>query len=515
MSKLRTLLFFLAAIDCLMVHVPSRVFAQVLDIGSRRELFVDGYLIDTMQGVSQVLQKPVRREVVMTYDQPWEGNTCTGQSIFKDGDMYRMYYRAFNSPKLRPPTVGYAESTDGIHWTRPTLGIVEMEGSTANNLVFPLTEDLMDDGAINGGSGFMVFKDDNPACPAEERYKAVAHTHTPRTGPPWVSGLSLFVSPDGLHWSLKRDAIITDGEFDAFNRIAWDSVREQYVAFYREGTGPGQGGGYPANKWRAIKTATSPDALNWTPGTLLDYGSAPIEHLYEPAIVAYDRTPHIFIGLPMRFMHLRRDPDGTHEKEVTDVLFMTSRDGFTWRQWREAFLRPGPQTDSLEHYRWGGHANNEMAAAILETPSDVPGAPNELSIYSTEGYYKGKISGLRRHTVRQDGFVSIHAPAVNGELVTRPFTFEGESLSINFATSGAGSVWVELQDAQGQPLEGFTLADCPEIYGDAIDRVVTWKRGSDVSSLAGTPIRLRFVMNDADLYSIRFTPAKRLRSTDH
>ncbi len=189
-----------------------------------------------MQGVSQVLQKPVRREVVMTYDRPWEGVGCVYQSIFKDGDKYRMYYRAKGDGN---PTVGYAESTDGINWTRPTLGIVEIDGSTANNLVFPLTEDLMADGAINGASGLMVLKDDNPAALASERYKAVGHTHTPRTGKNRVSGLSLFVSPDGLHWSLKQDAIITDGEFDAQNRIFWDNVRQQYVAFYREGAGHG------------------------------------------------------------------------------------------------------------------------------------------------------------------------------------------------------------------------------------------------------------------------------------
>jgi hypothetical protein len=65
---------------------------------------------------------------------------------------------------------------------------------------------------------------------------------------------------------------------------------------------------------------------------------------------------------------------------------------------------------------------------------------------------------------------------------------------------------VELQDANGQPIEDYTLADCSEIIGDEIKRVVTWNNGADVSALAGKPVRLRFRMHDADLFSFRFAP---------
>ncbi len=75
---------------------------------------------------------------------------------------------------------------------------------------------------------------------------------------------------------------------------------------------------------------------------------------------------------------------------------------------------------------------------------------------------------------------------------------------MNFSTSAAGSIQVEIQDATGKPLPGFALEDCPEIYGDRIRQVVGWKQGSDVSILAGKPIRLRFIMKDADLYAIQF-----------
>jgi hypothetical protein len=109
-------------------------------------------------------------------------------------------------------------------------------------------------------------------------------------------------------------------------------------------------------------------------------------------------------------------------------------------------------------------------------------------------------------TLRTDGFVSVHAPYDGGELITKPLTFSGRALEINYATSAAGGIRAEIQDASGNPISGFTLAECPEIVGDEIERVVAWKGGSNLTALAGRPIRLRFVAHDADLYSLRFRP---------
>lgn len=111
---------------------------------------------------------------------------------------------------------------------------------------------------------------------------------------------------------------------------------------------------------------------------------------------------------------------------------------------------------------------------------------------------------MRRYTLRIDGFVSIRAPLAGGEVTTKPLVFQGNRLTMNFSTSAAGSVRVEIQDQTGKPIEGFALADCPEIYGDAIQREVQWNDGPDVGRLAGKPVRLRFVLKDADVYAFRF-----------
>ena len=133
----------------------------------------------------------------------------------------------------------------------------------------------------------------------------------------------------------------------------------------------------------------------------------------------------------------------------------------------------------------------------------MPTGADEISLYYVE-HYRWPGARLRRATLRTDGFVSVRAPYAGGEFVTRPVTFSGRELVLNVATAAFGSVRVEIQDAEGRPLPGYALADAEEIYGNAIERVVGWKGGADVSALAGRPIRMRFVMQDADLYALRF-----------
>jgi hypothetical protein len=110
---------------------------------------------------------------------------------------------------------------------------------------------------------------------------------------------------------------------------------------------------------------------------------------------------------------------------------------------------------------------------------------------------------LRRHTIRIDGFVSVQAPLSGGQFVTKPIVFAGKQLLLNFSTSAAGSLRIQIQDDNGKAVPGFTLADSEEIFGDDVERVVSWNGRSDVGHLAGKPVRLRFVLKDADLYSIR------------
>jgi len=439
-----------------------------MDIGGRLELFVDHHVIEKLEGGAELrLHKPRPREVVIVHDRPWEGNTCGYHTIFRDGDVYRMYYRGSHheGEKLaRPSFACYAESRDGIHWTKPNLGLVEFSGSKENNIIW----------SGRGTHNFTPFLDANPAAKPDEKYKAVG-------GLKDEGGLFAFASADGIHWRMMGDEpVITDGAFDSQNLAFWDTVRSEYRVYFRDFR----------DGFRDIKTATSKDFLHWTPPVWLDYRGAPKEHLYVNQVLPYYRAPNLFVGFPARYV-----PD---RGSLVEGLFMTSRDGRTFDRWEEAIIRPGQNRD-----RWHNRSNY-IWWGLVETESDLPGASKELSLYANERYYKGAGVKIRRYTYRIDGFVSVHAPFSGGQVLTKPFTFSGARLSLNVSTSAAGSVRVEVQDAEGKVIDGFRTSDCPEIYGDEIRRVVKWRGGEDVSSLEGQPIRLLFTLKDADIYAFGF-----------
>jgi hypothetical protein len=196
---------------------------------------------------------------------------------------------------------------------------------------------------------------------------------------------------------------------------------------------------------------------------------------------------------------LRASSTPRYGTAITEGLVMASRDGVRFERWTDAFLPPGPEREGTWNY-----GQQYIAWHLVETKSSLPGAANELSLYAGESYWTGTSSALRRYTLRLDGFVSAHAPMAGGDLVTRPVRFAGSKLALNFATSAAGSVRVELQDAAGKPLPGFTLDDCPPIFGDTVDRVISWTGNPDLAKRAGEPVRLRFALADADVYAFQF-----------
>ena len=452
-------------------------------LGSRLELFVDDWLIEQMSGASLKMHAPVPREIALELNRDWEGPLSYDPVVMKDGDRFRLWYRAAGLVwEDRYLNTGYAESDDGVDWHRPTLGIQEVDGSTQNNLVISGT----------WAKALCVFKDGNPNVPDSERYKATGLARVGGRGRMPAdkrATIRAFTSPDGLHWRvLEEDPILVapdDGwpMFDSHNISFWDTIQQQYVIYARGWIDPGV---------RLIRRSVSPDFRHWSELTFIDMGDAPTEHLYKNSCTQYFRAPHIYLMFPKRFVPERKFHASWGDDGLSESVFMTSRDGVHWdRRFMEAFLRPG-----LDTFNWSDR-NMYIGVGVVPTSS------TELSLYYLE-HYKRPSCRLRRATLRTDGFVSVNAPYAGGELVTRPLTFEGQELVINYATSAVGSLSVEMQGVAGQPLEGYSLTESIEIFGDEIERVVAWQRGTDVSSLAGQPVRLRLIMKDADLYSIRF-----------
>mgnify|MGYP006285917827 CR=1 FL=1 len=441
----------------------------IMNIEDRRQLFVDRYLVARTKGAELQLHKPVMREVVMVYDRPWEGNTCGYFTIFRDGEVYRMYYRAWhhkNKKEMHPPYVCCAESNNGIEWTRPELGIVSFRGSKKNNIILK----------GKGTHNFVPFKDLNPACRPDETYKAFGGVHK-------EGGVFAFSSEDGIRWKLMSvKPVITSKQFafDSQNVPFWDSERGEYRAYFRA--------------WRKgvrdIKTAVSKDFLHWSRPVWLTYPDAPREHLYTNQVQPYYRAPQILIGFPSRYIEERGS--------LVEGLFMSSRGGRKFIRRPEAIIRPGRNRD-----RWHNRSNY-IWLGLVETESDLPGGVKELSLYTNESYYKGRGVKTRRYTYRLDGFVSVSAPLSGGEMVSKPFIFKGNCLRINFSSSAAGAVKCELQNKDGRAFSGFKQSDCDELFGDDHDRIVTWNKRWNIAEYAGKAVRLRFILHDADLYAFRF-----------
>lgn len=496
---------------------PQTVTAdETIDIGSRRELLLDEHLIEQLTGQARLrLHHPVPTDDVFVHDTPWEGNRTLYYTIFRDGDRYRMYYRG---SQIETTAAGYsipynvtcyAESQDGIHWTRPDLGLVEFRGSRKNNIL--LSGEIC--------HAFVPFKDSNPACPAEHRYKAIVAIYKPQRG------LHVYSSPDGIRWAPMHDApVITTGYFDSQNLAFWDTVRQRYVGFHRALRG-GPGQLTPASKETSTKdvmTATSTDFLNWSQPHWLEYSderwipftsrpspTSPYVQLYTNQIQPYHRAPHIYLGFPTRYVDSRATLTDLNRKLAASVKYfgaaysdgglMSSRDGQRFKFWDDAFIRPG----NPARKRWV-YGDNFQSWGLIETQSNIPAAPNELSLYVNEGFWRQ--CKLRRYRLRLDGFVSAFAPLRGGELLTRPFTMSGTRLKLNLETSAAGSIRVEIQTPAGEPLDGYQATDCHLLFGDSLERVVEWQRGSDLSALSGVPLRLRILIKGADLYALQFTP---------
>lgn len=472
----------------------------MLDIADRREIFWDGYVLEpSLTDASVRLHEPVRQEAVLVHDQPWEGDGSNYHNLLCDDGLIRMYYLGWemlSKDKTQHSTarirVCYAESTDGIHWTRPDLGLFEFDGSKHNNILFDPQGFCFDN--------FMVMRDDHPSCPPAERYKGIAY-YKERT-------LWCFTSPDAIRfqpaWQLFDRQ---QGHYDSLNVAFWHPETQLYHCFYRS-FHPAPPGVAPAST-RDIRHAVSKDFRCWSEPKLLDFSDSHDFPLYTNNVIPCPRLPHLLIGFPTRYVERMQwtanfDRLSGAEKRrqryqcqprygltVTDGMFMSSRNGQDWHRFPEAYMRPGPERPNNWVY-----GDCYPARGLVTTPGRNSSAA-ELSMYLADNHWMSEPAVLYRHAVRQEGFASCFAPYDARRITTKPFRYDGELLSINFATSAWGSLRITLTAEDGHALISG------ELFGDSIDRIVDFENGT-VTELAGKIVRMEIVMRDADVYSFQF-----------
>lgn len=474
-----------------------------------RILCWDTSMIAESKDIRVEMHKPVKKNIALTCDNEWEGVHNGYSCVLKVGDRYRIYYRADASrhrmDKTMTPGRGVicmAESRDGgITFRKPNIGRFEYNGTKNNNIVFMREKNI---------DNFSVFYDTNPACPKDERYKALSEINFGNDN--GGTKLIYYASEDGLEFREMR-YLDVEGTFDSYNVMVWDDNTNQYFLYYRafhtpEGEDRLSWKGAKPNWLRDIRVATSKDFVTWTPHGRITFAEDQEEYqLYTNQITKYHRAD-TFIGFPNRYFDRVEEkrnfhfmPLGDrHEKvtevwgregtAVTDCVIMTSRDGFTFDRRDEAFMTPG--VENRDNWWYG---NCYLSYGLIETEGEEDSAPNEISFYMGENY-RIKNVNFRRYTVRLDGFFSWIAPFAGGEVLTKPIRVDGDIMKLNFATSALGGVTVSLCDEKGNALEGYTSY---VMFGDSVDRPVEFEK--PLSELRGRNVCIRFAMKDARLYS--------------
>ena len=477
----------------------------MIDLKGRRELFWDTDILESFEGIMRTRHSPVYKNECFKCDAPWESEHCCYGSSVRVGDEIRFYYRAENNEfnKKGLGIMCLATSRDGKTFEKKNIGTNSFGGSFENN-IFHSEEREIDN--------FSVVYDTNPGCPENERFKAVSLVSATVVGEP--ERLALYVSADGIKFEFKY-FLAVEGNFDSHNVLFYDESIGKYRLYFRRvhysdntefnGVIREEAGLFLV---RDVRLSFSEDLLTWTEPVRLDYGDDDMVQMYTNQIVKYPRAD-VYVGFPTRYIDRRDDPknfkylsdkDGWRSKfleigsrggtAITDCGFMYSKDGLHFKREGNAFL----SADYEQGNNWI-YGDFYLAYGLVETESDsVPGVM-EYSFYTPYGYHTSAESFLR-YTIRLDGFYSLHADYTGGEFLTKPMTL-GDTMKINFKTSALGNVRIVILDEDGNPIEGY---DSGNIFGNSTERPVEFER--PLSNLSGKAVRLKFIMNDADVYSI-------------
>lgn len=521
---------------------------------------------DCDSNTNYVIHPAERGEIELEFDAPWENhNIWLSNLLWLDGK-YLLYYVSYKtfftgmkddgtsledtpSKSMRQKEscvfACVAYSTDGIHFTRPQLGLYKFNGDTKNNILFKLNEsggDVMDQVSF--------FLDTNPGCAHSERVKMAAMFIGSSDH---IDYLRFFASQDGLsfhpvtpypddnrgeHWKNDGGTIIegvfdttesrfydedegrfiTKLRFDTDNNCFWDEKIGCYRLFARclcrekpdlfgitDSKEYSQWAGHHIH--RDICEMRSENLHTWTGPVPVKYTDDEHIELYRNGIVPYGGG---YIALVMHYDEYRwgavhgQFPDSLHRRRrikagnmlrlgtaASETVLMTSADGVTWNRYTDTpFIKNG--IENGENWVYGDRIT---LPAVIETE-------DRLVFYSKENVGKSP-EKIRRYTLRRDGFVSLHSGAEVGCAVTPCISVSGNRIILNMETTVSGYVLVELLNENGSPIEGFSADECDFLYGDTLSRTVSWNNGfSDISSVDGQKIRIKLTLRHAHIYSI-------------
>ncbi|WP_154674026.1 glycoside hydrolase family protein [Nakamurella lactea] len=443
------------------------------NIGTNKQLFVDNYRVAATDKVSTLVHQATKQGRVLSPDQPWESNNAYlyGSAVYDSAaHRYKMWYQAYNRD-LAQYFVCYATSRDGIHWDKPSLGIVEFDGSTANNIV----------GTMHSPT---VILDTNATDPAR-KYKMF--------GVQYGSGYWVWFSPDGLHWTPSTlNPVLPDA--DVAN-VTYDAISQRYMVTSK----------HPDPSGRAAFVSFSDDFEHWTDPVLTLRGDERDQALaeangvlnsqiYGMPVASYEG---VYVGFPWIFQYGGAGAPGTAGDGTIDTEIAFSRDARTWTRDDRTVVIPRGVEGSFD-------------SGMIFTAGNLIVRGDRVLMYyggwdGTHGSAtRGAAVGLA--SWRLDGFVSMSNGGDQvGTVTTKPLVFDGKTLHVNSDFTGRGhQLRVQLLDADGTVIPGFEVDKSIPITGNRTDVRVRWRGNPDLGSFAGSTVQLKFYLDGGDLYAYQF-----------
>lgn len=478
--------------------IPLYPSDTVYEIGSQKQLFLDQQRIEYVKGLAFKMHRPARTgEVLVAPDLPVErgGYPYLYSSVLKsESDHIQLWYDYYK-PNSEDPYdhdrhVAYAESADGIHFTKPMIGRFEWQGNKENNIVIP---------GIVGGSS--VWIDDQ--APLQHRYKTQMKVYP--------SGeFHMYSSPDGKDWSLYQK-IDPKGPHDTQTIIFWDHRINAYVFYGRYFINKGE------YRERAVRRAIISEDFTKIENTGLvlwpdwrDRGKYSEVKPNGSAVDYYGATIFPYEGqyimLAQSYWHWIPNTtyQGTDQPGMRDVRLAVSRDGqaFQWLGQRKAFMTPGPMGQFDSKQIWVMPNPIVMGDELWFYYSGINW--DRAGRIDPQAQDQQKLGGISRAVLRLDGFVSLEAGFdEEGEVLTKSIRFSGDQLWVNANTGAGGYIKVEVLDPEGRVIPGFERENCQWIVGNGIKIPVVWK-DVNISSLQGQTIRLKYIIQDGELYAYQF-----------
>jgi len=500
----------------------------MIDIGNRRQVFIDQRFLEQSTGLTLRVQQPARRGRVLFPERDTEARIGGFCSMLHDAGGYHLWYMARGRLDCDDQCRGiaYAHSDDGLHWEKPDLGLVAVDGDSVNNLVIGPGALDTTGGANHVATGFAVSLD--PTAPPDERLRMSVHPKEIRK-----QAIQIFSSADGLRWRhTHEDVVVADPDsspvqLDSNNPIFWDVRKGCYVAYMRRNLFR-----HGQDRSVAYAEAATLDGfphlddfetiLAWEPGDRERNGKHLMDY-YTSNAVPYAWADDAYFMFPNPYYHFYPlvQPE-FHGREfmnvgVVDIQFGASRDGQHWERYdRQTWLGsvPGDPWQGRQLYTVYGLAPAPDGREIYIYYCGLEAlhgwiAKKSVQRHLTEAGYPVRDpdcpeSGVGLIAVRRDGFVALESAHEWGSFRSEPLRARGRELRLNLDTGATGELRVALLDGDGRELPGYGMDDCDHVFAcNELDRAVRWGGRTEIN-LPDAPIRLQVEMAGTKLYAFQF-----------